>query len=86
MVDLQNRTQYDRWHHAKSVEMDKCESQYIKKPEKILIWRCLRQNRAVCNIMKRVTKMKKLVYQSSRLYYWCFKMLAKLSSKLIEKQ
>ena len=49
LVDLQNRTQYDRWHRVKSVEMDKSENQYIKKPEKILIWRCLRQNRAVWN-------------------------------------
>ena len=34
LADVQNRTQYDRWHQKKSVEMDQSESQYIKKPEK----------------------------------------------------
>ena len=60
LVDLQNRTQYDRWHHVKSVEMDKSENQYIKKPEKIFIWHCLRQNRALwCGIYDNWTLGKK---------------------------
>ena len=33
-LNIKNGTKYDRWHHGESVEMDKNESQYIKKPEK----------------------------------------------------